>query len=397
MRFRPLGGRGRRPVLGSLSVGANKVVWILGSGFSRPLGGPTLKELFVPGTPETLMARFPSPKYPEVHGAAAQAARRTFLKFQPFAEIRPGTDRGGQVFWGDAEEFLDVLDTGVAAPADSPAAVRVKLIVKMGLGSMGKAGTLGVREVAVAAKRLLVAESCGFLQDAEILTERWEPYRAWAKGLKANHTVVTFNYDCVVESLLESREDVQITLPHETIDLSKVRLFKLHGSVDWRIERTKGITRLERTKDPWFALTCPPEEMVIASPGPRKREVRLIVERLWEEAESLIVAADVIVFLGYRFPPTDSEARTRLLGALQRNVSRGLAAITVLGPNTKSESSARLQGLLHRSLKRPGRLDADVMRSMTLETKMFRVMAEPMYAQDFLSVARPQDVEGMMV
>ncbi|WP_242392001.1 hypothetical protein [Anaeromyxobacter oryzisoli] len=38
----------------------NKIVWILGAGFSKPLGGPLLTELLSPGSMDILQAAFGS-------------------------------------------------------------------------------------------------------------------------------------------------------------------------------------------------------------------------------------------------------------------------------------------------------------------------------------------------
>jgi hypothetical protein len=46
-----------------------------------------------------------------------------------------------------------------------------------------------------------------------------------------------------------------------------------------------------------------------------------IINKLWIEAKEALRMADVVVFMGYRFPPTYAEARGQLLDALRENTS----------------------------------------------------------------------------
>jgi hypothetical protein len=59
---------------------------------------------------------------------------------------------------------------------------------------------------------------------------------------------------------------------------------------------------------------------------------------LWDAACKEVTDASVVVFMGYRFPPTDSYALERLLGALGENKTPNtLHVVTVLGPNNPDE------------------------------------------------------------
>lgn len=57
-----------------------------------------------------------------------------------------------------------------------------------------------VATVAAAAKRLVALECDAFLRVADVRAERWSAHRRWAGKLDGRDTVVSFNYDCVLES-----------------------------------------------------------------------------------------------------------------------------------------------------------------------------------------------------
>jgi hypothetical protein len=82
------------------------------------------------------------------------------------------------------------------------------------------------------------------------------------------------------------------------------------------------------------------------------------------------------MFVGYRFPPTDAEARRRLLSAISES-TKGVGAVhfhIVLGPRTSADDAMRLAGLLKSTGKVPTKSPESVLH------------IHPMYAEDFLSV-----------
>src|SRR5205823_2681786 len=96
-----------------------------------------------------------------------------------------------------------------------------------------------------------------------------------------------------------------------------------------------------------LALDCGDDELSIAAPGPSKQSLSAgAFQPYWEQAMEALRTASAIVFVGYRFPPTDAEARERLLGAIRENTQEYLAVHTVLGPSTNSDDSRRLSGLV---------------------------------------------------
>ena len=133
--------------------------------------------------------------------------------------------------------------------------------------------------------------------------------------------MITLNYDQVPELLANlPASSLRVVPPTGTNtafqrlrDSRKVPVLKVHGSVTWRVGE-KGIV-VDDVMDP--SIGDPSVAPVIGVPGPGKR--RLVGNRLkelWELALEALRMATVVYFVGYRFPPTDADARSGLLSAL---------------------------------------------------------------------------------
>lgn len=198
--------------------------------------------------------------------------------------------------------------------------------------------------------------------------------------------IVTFNYDRVVETARDAAKGGCIVeaLPHADTS-GDVPLFKLHGSVDW--QRAGGSIQSNERAD--FALVCSDDEMVIASPGPTKSAVATQLQDLWERALLRIRQAEAVVFIGYRFPPSDSQARRKIVAALIGNESRELWLGTVLGPDTTNKDTQRLKGILEYAMVSAGRFaygSADSLVPRMGGPRTYRVRVHGMGAEDFLDL-----------
>jgi hypothetical protein len=96
--------------------------------------------------------------------------------------------------------------------------------------------------------------------------------------------------------------------------------------------------------------------------------------------------ADAIVFVGYRFPPTDAEARKKLLSAIEGN-NKGaprhhLKVHIVLGPKL-SDDVERLHGLIEAVLLRAKRTQGS---PVGRGGRTFEIHAHRMFAEDFFTV-----------
>jgi hypothetical protein len=264
----------------------------------------------------------------------------------------------GEQLWVDAEDYLDYLDTSVASETS-------------------RAG------------RQMAAECCAFLTGADTRSERFAPYVRWARELvQPGDSVLTFNYDLVPDRLA-SGSKLRVLAPSEAPQPGFVNVIKLHGSVNWRRAGETRPSEINVEADLEFALSCEDRELAIASPGPTKQTITRQLEPLWGVAESAIKSANAIVFVGYRFPPTDANARTRLLSAIAGSQMRYVAVHTVLGPKV-DDNTVRLTQMLRYALRsrfeHPTGPDQPTEAGYNLDQR-FNLVPQPLWAEDFFSVA----------
>jgi hypothetical protein len=175
-------------------------------------------------------------------------------------------------------------------------------------------------------------------------SELWLPYREWRACLEPPDQVISFNYDTVVELIGGGR--VHTVLPDSPVVTTQSNLFKLHGSVDWYEEHD----RIVRTDDlgPAQGRGVAP---FLAFPGREKMQQAARLEPVWEPALKALKRAEVVVFVGYRFPPTDNYANSRLLGAIRNNLNPNLRVFVALGPDDTAETR-RMMRLLRLAIPR---------------------------------------------
>jgi len=321
-------------------------------------------------------------------------------------EAFPGLPKRGVVYelfqqlrrqrWDHAEQFLDFADLAV-----DPRSPNHKILKRL-LSSCKYDGadTVTPERFRDLATLSIAAEVSTYTARVDLRAEAWAPYVRWAAGRRGNDSVLTFNYDTVIERLGQSKNPKVTNLGDGTVfrpfgdnafGEDKCIIHKLHGSADWawaeqparhqqfKVFPTVGSFTLDDAYRP-----------LIAMPGATKK--RLCSEHLdgiWGAAMRRLREAEVIVFLGYRFPPSDSFSRTALLGAIQQNQSQYLRIHTVLGPNVAHETSARLGALLRATLEGAGRAHYGVVThrpSAAQGSRLYDVLQQPLYVEDFLSV-----------
>jgi len=372
------------------------IVWILGAGFSKPLGAPLLKDLLWPEALRNIHYTYDEKQYPKLRGLPTTSAHWLYQYGTRYARGHrdmdfKGVDMEGAQFWENPEDYLDYLE--VAAQNDLSRAAR---IVRDALRQFwGKAlQPVPVEEVSVAARRLVAAECSAFLEGIDTESERCMPYVRWANTLvKPGDSVITFNYDLVIERVA-NRGGPKFMVPVNKDDLAgcrglgdRVPVYKLHGSVDWRWNRKDG--RIEHPGDDHFALTCDDKDLAIASPGPLKLTMTKELDLLWEHAMTDLRRATQIVFVGYGFPQTDAYAKRRLIEAIRENVSEGLHLHIVLGPDLRAPPVVRLDGMLRHAIsKRVGRYSPRGLTNYGMDKtlKFYQLTIHPLFAEDFFTV-----------
>jgi len=201
-----------------------------------------------------------------------------------------------------------------------------------------------------------------FLRGYQVDTERWAPYLSWAREqLNGTHTVITFNFDGVPEILQKDKGRLTVVDPtnvENSIRQARAEdnapVLKLHGSITWDMSDAKGF---EMTYDPEAALSnLDTRHTVIGLPGPQKRGLYAgLLKVLRAAAIQSLNEAGKVIFIGYRFPPTDADARQFLLRAIWENYGGGgqtriRQVSAVLGPNTESPDARRLRHLLEQAV-----------------------------------------------
>jgi hypothetical protein len=134
--------------------------------------------------------------------------------------------------------------------------------------------------------------------------------------------VITFNYDLVLERLAASvpGSKLLVVKPGQVSGMDgHAKVLKLHGSVNWALDPDSGLIQVGQKED--FALTCEPERLCIASPGPSKVKTTGYFADLWRLAAAELTRARQIAFIGYRMPPTDVRAADWILSAIATGVA----------------------------------------------------------------------------
>lgn len=335
-------------------------MWILGAGFSQALNAPLFRDLFRSDH--------------RIRAACGNSDPGPILLALSIYRKHAPRDIGGQgdengTFWRDPEEFLDVIES-----ASSGAIPHIELLRTASIVSEP-------HTFADWARRALAMECSHFLKAANLEAERWRPYVTWAAQLRGNDTVITFNYDRIPDLLSNNptryaKPNLEVIVPKGSAAdeiqmnlrtasaMTVAPVLKLHGSVDWVASAKGGIETADPSED-LATGRCP----ILAIPGPKKAGLRkefLGMRVLWASALEAIRKAARVVFVGYRFPPTDAEARMAILGALKEAESTLKAVNIVLGPDLNHRDVARMRGLLGYVMS-PG-----------------KVTALPLFAEDFL-------------
>ena len=323
-----------------------RTVWILGSGFSKPLGGPLLRDLFRQERFEDALAFFPRADY---RGLGDSLPWVQFI-------FHTGSTEG---LWDNAEQFLAYVDESFGGQVRQKRDRLLNLVRRMRItedllrGSRPDVSldSLGIPDALDrVVKRALAAECSRFLIGADPKTdELWMPYREWIRNLERDEdTILTFNYDRVVEIAAQATgAPLWVVSPKRPQRDKTIRLLKLHGSVDWRLlqdpnDKSQMLLDEERVAENSL-LRSPDDIVAIAAPGGSKgRFVAKYLRPLWEAAEQAVREADRLIIVGYSFPDTDPTVAHRFLNAFAEGSTRHRQAHIVIGEDVRSTTTRKL-------------------------------------------------------
>lgn len=370
-----------------------KVVWLLGSGFSKPLGGPLLRDLFRQEREEDIAAFFPKHKYPGL------------AKSLPWVQgcFHLGQEEG---LWENAEQFLAYVDDGYGFPGSQGKKTRLQNLI--GRTTLPEIEALPKLNLPIPAeileyrrnlptnfdkkvKRALASECMSFTLDdqCDSQAEKWSSHRKWAVNLTVGtDTVITFNYDRAIDiavGAVERTNEFWFAGPGEPPSAGKIPILRLHGSVDWRI--SGGVAKV-----PAFKILCEEEDDVgIAAPGGSKAQfVKQYLGTLWASARQALTDATYLMIVGYSFPETDPSATSDLLDAFANGGEPKRQVHIVLGPNVNDPIVRRVVSLV-KSTAAGRSIIVSEGNPLDLSTRggdVLNIVLHPNYSQDFIGRSR---------
>lgn len=175
-----------------------------------------------------------------------------------------------------------------------------------------------------------------------------------AQNLRGHDTIVSFNYDCVMDASLTNHckywnprvgygftpeEDSALAYwerPGVPLDSATVRLFKLHGSINWQRSTTKTEVKRRLLSRPYTRQNGD-RKFDIIPPAIAKETYMLAYRQLWESALHRMRKAELIAVVGYSIPPADALAealfRARELDREGKTSAKALRYLVVANPD----------------------------------------------------------------
>jgi len=304
--------------------------YVLGAGFSKPLGFPLASEL----TPEVWNHA--------IHGMDGFGAETHdgWLRMLKTAYPRNDFD----TTWPDFEDLITVLDEWEQYRAH----------YEGGRGPPGPLQPAHLKRVLLKHLGLLLCERLDACSEDSLANVRHFVERGVANG----DAVICFNWDLLLEAAAAdvgvalsyggaTREGLQVAKPHGSLNLAETpqgeyeqarRNINVHGlSVDFE-EEASVVVRADNPRDAANRIVHPFREALLVEPTARKsyRSAWLVLQ--WRRALNMVRAAEEVAVIGYSLPPTDF--RPRILLQLAGTGRNGLPRVCVVDPRA-TEVAAR--------------------------------------------------------
>jgi hypothetical protein len=187
-------------------------------------------------------------------------------------------------------------------------------------------------------------------------------HKALVNRLRSSDTVISFNYDCLIDDALRrfgdetwnprwgygfpstyELEGLETWLPDKpaTSRRATVRLLKIHGSVNWQLptrpDRPIHLkTRLYKQRGtPRFSIIPP----VWNKTSDQRSEEAVIYPHVWRGCARAIRNAARVVVIGFSFGPTDLQAQSVFRLALDAN--KALRLLVIATPSAEARRRVR--------------------------------------------------------
>lgn len=184
----------------------------------------------------------------------------------------------------------------------------------------------------------------------------WEPISG------ARNTVITFNYDTVLEEAVHtigvkytygfpSSLGIDISSSHSVQieqEQGAMPILKLHGSVNWGLpNQGEGPMKIFNT----YEEVCGAGHKVVLIPPTWRKVFDDPLTKVWEGAVKALTEATRIVVIGFSMPPTDIHFKYLLAAGLQDNIS--LRKFLFVNPDRKAFQN-NLQKIVNSELTKQG-------------------------------------------
>ena len=361
-----------------------KRVWILGAGFSRPLGGPLLADLLSDRALHQIRLRYGAKGEELVEARPSRMVKwlydlgnpkiegRLLSGYEDWDKSSYPPDINIHRTWDNAEDFLVWLDDaannrhGNATQEYQWILTEATRLANRGPAELPtflsppKSNKLWWSELPAKltwrhAKLLLAAETSAFLykHDTRLDLEKWFPIVNWIESLTCSDVILSFNYDRVIECAdqqhARSESNQQICVPTNKEFLNNAKglmplLLKLHGSASWQLRDSNIVdTACLELSDGKF-------DTMIACPGQSKLDSTTgALAFLWEPVAATISEADEVWIIGYSFPRSDTYTKSTILGAIRDNPNDPKINIIVGQSNPDAVRVREMLGLVVRS------------------------------------------------
>lgn len=190
------------------------------------------------------------------------------------------------------------------------------------------------------------------------------------------NTIITFNYDTVVEDAFE-RIGAKFNLglpdvPNLSVDSDYscnsseqdddvTSIFKLHGSINWKLEHSEPLKLIIRKSvDSLWSQISQLNNYILEPPTWNKGRSAEILQRLWDASLSSIRNATRIFIIGYSLPETDMHFKYLMASGLAQNIS--LESICFVNPAVRDSAefdalSERVFRIFREELKTDGTIE----------------------------------------
>ncbi|HYZ12244.1 MAG TPA: hypothetical protein VFA08_01365 [Actinomycetota bacterium] len=173
-------------------------------------------------------------------------------------------------------------------------------------------------------------------------------HNAIVSTLRSGDSVISFNYDCLIDQTLATVHGVQSRFdparsygfaaalgaqywggPVRRRIRSPIQLLKPHGSLNWRVSSKGGVTTLALRADPYVGSAA---ERIIP-PIAGKSIAAEPFATVWAAARDALARCRALVVVGYSAPDVDALSQALIRLHLATEVPRRLSALVVANPN----------------------------------------------------------------